>query len=113
MKSCFIFVAFFIIASSAFADTASWYGGSEKLNEYTASGRRFDPTEMGCAMYDVPFDTLVKVTNLANGKSVVVKIFDRGPNKRLNRKIDLYREAFRKIADLKQGLIEVKVEVLP
>ena len=91
---------------------ASWYGGGEKLNKHTANGEVFTPEKMTCASWHYPFDTLLKVTNLSNGKSVVVRVNDRGPNKRLGRAIDLSREAFRKIANLNQGLIEVKIEQL-
>jgi len=89
---------------------ASFYGGGEPLNEYTASGERFNPSAMTAAMWDVPFGTRMKVTNVKNGKFVVVKINDRGPSRRLNRVIDLSRGAFSKIADLDEGLIQVKLE---
>ena len=92
--------------------TASWYGGGEKLNKYTASGEEFDPNKLTCASWDYPFGTKLLVTNLENGKSVVVRVNDRGPAKRLKRIIDLSREAFRRIADLKKGLIKVKIKVL-
>ena len=91
---------------------ASWYGGGEKLNKYTASGEEFDPNKLTCASWDYSFGTKLLVTNLENGKSVVVRVNDRGPAKRLGRLIDLTREAFRRIADLKKGLIKVKVKVL-
>lgn len=91
---------------------ASWYGGGERLNKYTASGEVFDPEKFTAASYAYPLGTTVVVTNLNNGKSITVKINDRGPNKRLHRLIDLSRAAFAKIACLKSGLIKVKVEVL-
>ena len=91
-------------------EIASWYGGGEKLNKHTANGDVFDPHDLTCASWYHPFDTHLKVTNLSNGKSVVVRVNDRGPNKRLGRAIDLSREAFRKIANLNNGLIEVKIE---
>ena len=100
----------FILLSGFSEGKASWYGGGEKLNEYTASGRRFNPNEMGCASFRYPFGSRLLVTNLANDKAVMVTVYDRGPNKRLGREIDLYREAFRKIADLKQGLIQVSIK---
>jgi len=64
------------------------------------------------AKWEVPFGTKIRVTNQENGKEVVVTILDRGPAKRLGRIIDLGKEAFSKIADLKEGLIEVKLEYL-
>ncbi len=94
-------------------ETASWYGGGEKLNKHTANGEVFDPGKLCCACWDYPFGTVLKVTNLANNKFVLVKVWDRGPNRRLRRKIDLTRKAFSEIADLKQGLIKVRIEVMP
>jgi len=93
--------------------TASWYGSGnpkERLNEFTASGERFNPEDFTAATYNYPFGTKLRVTNLSTGKSVVVKVNDRGPNRRLNRVIDLSRAAFAKISMLKHGLIIVKVE---
>ena len=92
--------------------TASWYGGKETLNEYTASGRRFNAHEYGCAIYDIPFNARLRVCNVANGKCVDVTVWDRGPALRLSRVVDLYRAAFEKIAPLSRGLIKVTVEVL-
>ena len=91
---------------------ASWYGGGEKLNEYTASGRRFNAEERGVASWDYPFGTPLVITNLANGKSVRCVVLDRGPAKRLvkqGRIIDLYKGCFEQIAELKEGLINVSV----
>ena len=107
-----LLVGFFIILSCqpAFAETASFYGNGEKLNKYTANGEVFDPAKLTCATYNYPFNTILKVTNLENGKVVYVKVNDKGPAKRLGRAIDLTREAFSRIASLKEGLIEVKIE---
>jgi rare lipoprotein A len=63
----------------------------------------------------VPFDTLVKVTNISNGRSIIVRVNDRGPAKRLyqqGRIIDLTRKAFSEIADLGEGLVRVQLEFL-
>jgi rare lipoprotein A len=75
----------------------------------------FDDGEITAAMWGVPFGTLVKVTNLDSGKSVVVRVNDRGPAKRLvrgGRIIDLTKEAFSRIAPLRKGLVPVEVTVL-
>lgn len=89
---------------------ASWYGGGEKLNKYTANGEVFSPQALTCASWDYKFNTKLKVTNIKTGKSVVVRVNDRGPNRRLNRKVDLSRAAFQKIAPLKTGLVRVRIE---
>ena len=94
------------------AGIASWYGGGEKLNKRTTSGEIFDPAAFTCASWDYPFGTRLKVTNLATGVSVEVKVNDKGPNKRLGRAIDLSRRAFSRIADPREGLILVEIEPL-
>ena len=90
--------------------TASWYGGSEKLNRHTANGEVFNPADFTCATYAYPFNTRLKVTY--GKRSVIVRVNDRGPNKRLGRLIDLSRDAFYMLTgDLNKGLVTVKVEV--
>ena len=89
---------------------ASWYGRSSPgVRRYTASGEVFDDTKKICASWNFSFGTRLKVTNLENGKSVICRVNDRGPHKRLNRLIDLSRSAFREIADLEQGLVPVMI----
>ena len=95
--------------------TASWYG-AECAGKPTANGELFDPSAMTCAMWTfngdpVPFGTLVRVQ--LGPRSVVVRINDRGPAKRLNRGIDLSRAAFAKLADTDAGLITVELTILP
>jgi rare lipoprotein A len=77
----------------------------------TASGEIFDKRAMTAAHRTLPFRTKVKVTNLANGKSVVVTINDRGPFAR-NRILDLSPAAAREIGLGTQGTVKAKVEVL-
>ena len=77
----------------------------------TASGEPFDPDGLTAAHKTLPFDTRVRVTNTANGKSVVVRINDRGPFVS-GRCLDLARGAFATIASLSAGVITAKYEVL-
>lgn len=77
----------------------------------TANGETFDPEALTAAHKEWDFDTRVRVTNPDNGKSVVVRINDRGPYID-GRCIDLSRAAFRAIADLDLGHIDVRYEVL-
>ncbi|WP_211588795.1 septal ring lytic transglycosylase RlpA family protein [Allorhizocola rhizosphaerae] len=72
----------------------------------TASGERFDPEAMTAAHKTLPFNTMVRVTNPGNGKSVVVRINDRGPYID-GRCLDLSRGAFRQIANLETGVLKV------
>jgi len=76
----------------------------------TASGERFDNYAMTAAHKTLPFGSEVKVTNLNNGKSVTVRINDRGPFVK-GRIIDLSRAAFSQIADLNKGVVKVEISV--
>jgi rare lipoprotein A len=77
----------------------------------TASGEIFDQSAYTAAHNQLPFGTNVKVTNLKNGKSVIVRINDRGPFVK-GRIIDLSRSAFSKIGDTRDGVITVTIEVV-
>jgi rare lipoprotein A len=95
---------------------ASWYSSTDPgVRLLTANQEPFDETAMTCAMWGVPFDTMLRVTNLTNGRFIVVRVNDRGPAERLvlseNRIIDLSKGAFGQIARHKQGLIRVRVEL--
>ncbi|NIP29141.1 MAG: septal ring lytic transglycosylase RlpA family protein [Candidatus Dadabacteria bacterium] len=89
---------------------ASWYGDKEHGGK-TASGEKFNRYSYTAAHKTLPFGTMVRVTNLDNGKDVVVKINDRGPFVK-NRIIDLSYAAGKSIGLLKNGTAKVKVEVL-
>ena len=79
----------------------------------TANGERYNEDAFTCASMSHKFNTLLKVTNIENGKSVVVRVNDTGNfKKKYNRIIDLSKGAFSKIADLKLGIIRVKIEVV-
>ncbi|WP_369712620.1 septal ring lytic transglycosylase RlpA family protein [Leptotrichia sp. HSP-342] len=89
---------------------ASYYGKGLHGSR-TASGERHNRHEMVAAHRSLPFGTKVKVTNLSNGKEVIVKINDRGPFAK-GRVIDLSYGAFSKIENPGKGLTRVKLEVL-
>ncbi|NQT33518.1 MAG: septal ring lytic transglycosylase RlpA family protein [Candidatus Omnitrophica bacterium] len=95
---------------------ASWYAEfSPGIKETTANMEIFDHDKMTCAMWGVPFDSLVEVVNIENGQMVTVRVNDRGPAKRLSKKgriIDLTKAAFEEIEDLDKGLAKVRVKVL-
>lgn len=93
------------------AATASFYG-SKFHGKKTASGEVFDMNKMTTASNSHKMGTKLKVTNKANGKSVIVKVNDTGGFKKYGRTLDLSRGAFAKIADLKQGLVKVNIKVL-
>lgn len=89
---------------------ASFYGDKHQ-NKKTASGARYKHTSKTAAHKKLPFGSSVKVTNVDNGKSVIVKINDRGPFVR-GRIIDLSKSAFSSIGNTSSGLIDVKIEVI-
>lgn len=90
--------------------TASYYANKFQ-GRPTASGVPYDKTKLTCAHNGLPLNTWVKVTNLRNHRSVVVKVTDRlhHKNKRL---VDLSGAAAAKLGYLKRGLTRVKLEVL-
>ena len=89
---------------------ASWYGPGF-YGRRTASGETLRRGTFTAAHRTLPFGTLVRVTNLSNGRSVVVRINDRGPfvGKRV---IDLSRGAAQAVGMIDQGVARVKIEVL-
>lgn len=92
------------------AGKASYYAMKYQFRT-TASGERYSHFSNTAAHRTLPFGTRVQVTNVANNKSVVVKINDRGPFID-GRVIDLSRSAFSEISDLDVGVIEVTTEVI-
>lgn len=108
-----VFATFLICSQLAFGKVegiASWYG------EYfhgrtTYSGEKYDMNKLTAASNRYKMGTYVKVTNKANGNSVVVKINDTGAfTKKYGREIDLSKAAFAKLDKLKRGLIDVVIE---
>jgi len=100
------------VKSQGFTQTgkASFYA-MKFQNKKTASGETFKQSNNTAAHKKLPFGTRVKVTNTKNGRSVVVKINDRGPFAK-GRIIDLSKSAFQKIGNTKSGVINVKIEVI-
>lgn len=83
---------------------ASFYG-EEWNGRRTANGEIFNTYELTAAHKSLPFGTKVKVVNKTNGKSVVVRINDRGPFVK-GRTIDLSKKAFQSIASIKKGVLK-------
>lgn len=85
---------------------------NDKFNgRKTASGEIFSNSKLTAANKTLPFGTKVKITNIKNGKSVVVRINDRGPFVK-GRAFDLSKAAFSEIANIKSGVIPVKYEIV-
>ena len=93
---------------------ASWYGPGFH-GEETASGKIFDQREMVAAHRSLPFGTVIRVTNLENGRRVTLRVIDRGPYGRNFRKgtvVDVSRGAARRLGFIKKGLVRVRLEVI-
>lgn len=89
---------------------ASWYGPGF-AGRLTANGEIFDPSQLTAAHKELPFNTLVRVHNLENGRTVVVRINDRGPFKP-GRVIDLSRAGAESIGMIGSGVARVQLELL-
>ncbi|WP_411381175.1 septal ring lytic transglycosylase RlpA family protein [Pseudomonas sp. MPB26] len=90
--------------------TASYYGARHH-GKRTASGEPFNQNGLTAAHRRLPFGTQVKVTNLNNDKSVVVRINDRGPHTR-GRLIDLSRKAAEQLGMIGSGTARVRVQAM-
>ena len=88
----------------------AWYG-KEFAGRKTASGQRFNPNAMTMAHKTLPFGTQVKVTNLANNRSVVVRVNDRGPTTP-DRLGDVSLAAAQKLRMVRSGVVNAKLEVV-
>ncbi|TCD48156.1 septal ring lytic transglycosylase RlpA family protein [Chlorobium sp. N1] len=93
---------------------ASWYGRetlAKNNHQPTAYGEPFDPSEPSAAHKYLPLPSRVRVTNLENSRSIVVRVNDRGPFVD-DRVIDLSAAAAKELGFYQQGTAKVKVEVL-
>jgi len=93
---------------------ASWYGPGFH-GEETASGEIFDQREMVAAHRSLPFGSVIRVTNLENRRSVILRVIDRGPygrNFRNGTIVDVSRGAARRLGFIRDGLVRVRVEVV-
>ena len=99
-----------VSSAKAYGGVASFYG-YDFAGRPTANGEIFNPNALTAASKTLPFGTLVRVTNRSNGRSVVVRINDRGPYVG-NRTIDLSRAAAADIGMLNSGVASVDVEIV-
>lgn len=98
------------VVTKTLVGDASWYYG------FMVAGNKFFRNGHYAAMWDVPLGTKARITNLDNGKSIIVTINDRGPNKRLvakGRIIDLAAKAFYDLnSNFKPATLRVRIELL-
>jgi len=97
--------------SGALHGKATYYSSSYQ-GKKTASGEPFDQGKLTAAHRTLPFGTYVRVTSLASGKSVVVKINDRGPFGKKERIIDLSLAAARAIDMVEAGVVDVVLTII-
>ncbi|HEV8309803.1 MAG TPA: septal ring lytic transglycosylase RlpA family protein [Methylomirabilota bacterium] len=97
--------------SPAVVGLASWYG-PQHHGRPTASGESFDMQALTAAHRTLPLGTRLRVTNLENGRMVVVRVTDRGPYAP-GRIIDLSLAAARTLGMLERGVARVRLEVMP
>jgi len=123
MRYLFFAVALLLLAGCASQDdstidphgydetgVASFYGSAHQ-GKRTASGERFDQHDLTAAHRRLPFGTRVKITNLSNDRSVVVRINDRGPHTR-NRLVDVSRAAAEQLGMIGSGTAKVRIQDL-
>lgn len=104
-----LFTLLMLFCLNIYSNTASFY--HDKFNgRRTASGEIFNQNKLTCASNIYTFGTKLKVTNLSNNKSVIVKVNDTG--KLHGRTIDLSKKAFKTISKLEKGIIKIKIKVL-
>jgi rare lipoprotein A len=112
MKKCYLFFFLIVVLFSCKTSVtqsgkASYY--SDNLSgRKTANGEKYTPSDYTAAHKKLPFGTTVKVTNLNNGKTVTVRINDRGPFV-AGRIIDLSKAAAKEIDMIKSGVVKVKI----
>jgi len=100
----------FDIPDSLIQGKASFYG-SEFNGRKTANGEIYDETALTAAHRTLPFGTVLRVTNLRNGLSVIVRINDRGPF-HPDRVIDLSKNAAEEIDLITYGVTDIEAEIL-
>ena len=108
-------IAFLLVGeltSSAIAKTVVGRASFYKTGVFTANGEQFVPLGLTAAHRDLPFGTLILVTNIKNGRSVVVRINDRGPRSQ-SLVLDLSLGAARLIGLEQQGIGEIQYEEVP
>ncbi len=117
MKKIFLLVFLFVSSFYVFAAkvykssaTASYYG-KDFHGKKTSNGEVFNMNDLTCAHKSLPFDTILRVTNLSNGKTVKVRVNDRGPFV-VGREIDLSTAAAKKLDMMSTGTAKVKIEIL-
>ena len=104
-------VFIFVTSLSVETGNASWYGESWNGRK-TASGEVFDSSKNTCAHNKLKMGTIIRVTNIENGKSVTCKVNDKGGFAKYGRILDMSKGAFSVIGNINKGVIRVKIEII-
>ena len=116
MKRIFLLIIGILLTTPLFCEvyktgvTASYYA-EDFHGKRTSNGERFNMNDYTCAHKSLPFNTILKVTNLANGKTCEVRVNDRGPFV-ASREIDLSKAAAIKLGMIGSGTTKVKLEIV-
>ncbi len=119
-----LFIIINLLFTSVPTTKASWYGPGFN-GKITANGEIYNQDSLTAASPTLPFNTMVKITNIKNNKSVIVRINDRGPFKMDNkgkvlkpliahpkRKFDLSKASFEKIELLDNGIANINFQII-
>jgi rare lipoprotein A len=101
----------FLVAGAAQAKSSTGWASYYKMGKWTASGERYNPNGLTAAHRTLPFGTKVLVTNPGNGKSVIVRINDRGPFSK-KRVLDLSFGAAKIVGLVRAGVAKIEFKVL-
>ena len=105
-----IFCLVYISSQAQETGIASYYH-DYFIGKMTASGEKYDPNKLTAAHKSLPFGTMIKVTNLDNGKSVIVRVTDRGPYVK-NRILDLSKSAAVQLGLVQRGFARVSYTII-
>jgi len=97
-------------SGEVYTGKVAWYG-RKFAGRRTASGERYDPDALTMAHKTLPFGTRVRVTNLANNQSVVLRVNDRGPAQ-VDRIGDVSEAAAKRLDMIRDGVVEASIEVV-
>ena len=100
------------VEGETIGDGQASYYAEELAGQPTASGEPFEPEALTAAHRTLPLGSRIRVTNLRNDESVIVRVNDRGPFAK-RRVVDLSKAAAREIGMLKRGTARVRLELLP
>lgn len=111
LAAFFIFDGFLLFAKPYKSNVVVSYYAEDFHGKRTSNGENFNMYSLTCAHKSLPFDTVLRITNRANGRSVQVRVNDRGPFV-ANREVDLSKAAAIKIDMIKSGIARVDIEII-